>query len=859
MARAVKKISAKKDQKIEDLLGLVDLGKVEQVKQASGIFMSVYDVLRKYKGFTKVVWRDQVDDYFKKCYSNGKVAIDTETDNSVDPRTAIMVGLCLFTPYSYPVYIPVNHYDKVTGLRVKNQITNEELTPYLEKLKNCFCIYHNAKFDVNVIDTNCNVRLPVNWETFVTAKLLDENRIGHAPYSLKTLYRDLLEPAQPVYNIGNLFHENKTAEVNAFALYSAMDPYDTYKLYERQYEELQAPSMQRLYKLATEIEFKITEISAQMEQEGANFDVALAKKYLIKFQRLTQEKQDEINKFFEPLRYKKGLKLAEWPINVSSSDQVVTALNEMGISCEDSQEPTLKALKEIYPICGTILECRSANHMVTSFFKPYIECVNKKTGRIHASFDQLGGEDKSIKTGRFSCKSPNLQQLPAFDDSVRLCFRGDDGNCIIGSDYSAQEPRITASVTNEDALISGYNLRNEEFPRGKDYYSQLASAAFNKPYWECTEFRKPVKVEKFLSVIPDSYYVTLSNGNTEQVKRVEIGQTLKGENDIDILIESKESTSEGLKFNSGKNLIKAYYYEQGEFNAEGKALRAKAKGVQLGIVYGMGSARLAKQIGVEFDEGERILNDFFSSYKNVAAWREFNVKKMQTYGFMETLKGRRRRLPDIFLNPVDVKIYDIEKVDNIFPNIYGDSIKVLNKEESDRQSKIVSSMNFKKKESQKEVLKQAGFEVRDNGGFISRVNTQCTNSVIQGSAADMTKLAMIEIVNSPILKKYGAKLRFLVHDEILIEAPIEHRIEVEREFVDCMIRAPKDFCQVAMICDAELETRWKEGHTIGNILKCYNSEGIEAVYNKYEEFDKNDLDKIVKGEFDPETEIIRVR
>ena len=50
---------------------------------------------------------------------------------------------------------------------------------------------------------------------------------------------------------------------------------------------------------------------------------------------------------------------------------------------------------------------------------------------------------------------------------------------------------------------------------------------------------------------------------------------------------------------------------------------------------------------------------------------------------------------------------------------------------------------------------------------------------------------------------------FLEKGHYILEAPVEHRVEVEKEFVDCMIRAPKNLCKVAMICDAELETRWK--------------------------------------------------
>lgn len=424
---------------------------------------------------------------------------------------------------------------------------------------------------------------------------------------------------------------------------------------------------------------------------------------------------------------------------------------------------------------------------------------------------------------------------------------------------TAQEPRLTSSVSGEKALIDGYNLRNEEFPRGKDYYSQLASAAFNKPYWECTEFRKPTKIEEFLTIVPEDYYVTLDDGKIELAKKVEVGQKIIGKSES-VLITEKEAVEDGIKFNNGSVSIKAYHYEQGEFNAEGKALRARAKGVQLGVVYSMGAATLSKQIGVELDEGKKILNDFFSTYKDIAYWREFNTKKMKNYGFMETPLGRRRRLPDVFLNPVEVKVYENQPVDNIFPNIFTNFIKVQDLEQSKEKTKEISEIkNWKKKENLKEMYKSIGYSVVDNGAFLSRANTQCTNSVIQGGAADMTKMAMIKIYNNPILKKYGAKLRFLVHDEILIEAPVEHRAEVEKEFINCMVTAPENICKVKMICDAELETRWKLGHTCGKIKELFNKEGREAVYNQYAEFNKEDLDKIIDGNFDVETEVLRVR
>ena len=151
-----------------------------------------------------------------------------------------------------------------------------------------------------------------------------------------------------------------------------------------------------------DIEMKITAIACEMEQEGAYFDKELATLYREKYSRLAEESQEKINEFFAPVRgqtyvpevdengniigpLKKPVKI-EWPLNVVSSDQVLAALWKMGIKPENSQAGTLEALAKIYPIMQVILDYRSDNHMVTSFFDPLIEKVNPVTGRIHASF-----------------------------------------------------------------------------------------------------------------------------------------------------------------------------------------------------------------------------------------------------------------------------------------------------------------------------------------------------------------------------------------------------------------------------------------------------------------------------------------
>lgn len=419
MARVVKRVK-QKNTEIADVLGLIDMAKLEEVKQETIQTLSVEDVLRKYKGYVvKMTNLRKIEKLFDQAIVNGIISIDTETNNSVEARTAIMVGVCLYTPFRRPVYIPCAHRDKLTGELVPGQVSFSFLKEQFQRIKDAQVktVWHNAKFDVNVIDTNCGIRLPAYWDTMVAAKLLDEN-IKSA--RLKDLYRLLIEPAQPTYGITKLFEANETADIDKFTLYSAVDPFDTYKLYEYQKKILEYPSMSKVLGLFLNIEMRICEIACEMEQEGAHIDADLCRNYLEYWKNLADRYKEKILNFFSPVKSK----VEEWPINIVSTDQVRDAFAAMNIHVDDTTSESLTALSKEIPIANDIVEYRSANHMVTSFFGPLLEQINPKTGRIHASFNQLGTEDKTIKTGRFSCVQPNLQQLPSFDDSVRLCFNG---------------------------------------------------------------------------------------------------------------------------------------------------------------------------------------------------------------------------------------------------------------------------------------------------------------------------------------------------------------------------------------------------------------------------------------------------
>ena len=84
-------------------------------EQMGAIRAEVYRILGKYKDNTVVIkTRAQLRDYISKSISNGIIAIDTETNNSLQPITCKLMGPCIYTPGEKNAYIPINHVDLFT-------------------------------------------------------------------------------------------------------------------------------------------------------------------------------------------------------------------------------------------------------------------------------------------------------------------------------------------------------------------------------------------------------------------------------------------------------------------------------------------------------------------------------------------------------------------------------------------------------------------------------------------------------------------------------------------------------------------------------------------------------------------------
>ena len=187
-------------------------------QQLLEIEQEVNRILGVYKEKTQVI-TDIVTlhNYIDLAISNGVIAIDTETNNSLQPVSCKLMGACIYTPGGKNIYIPVNHVNPETTERLENQLTEEQIAHEFSRLSNTNIIMHNGKFDYEVIKCTCGVSLNIYWDTIIAAALLNENE--HV--SLKEQYIQKIDPSIEKYDIENLFKNLEYALVDpkVFALY----------------------------------------------------------------------------------------------------------------------------------------------------------------------------------------------------------------------------------------------------------------------------------------------------------------------------------------------------------------------------------------------------------------------------------------------------------------------------------------------------------------------------------------------------------------------------------------------------------------------------------------------------------------
>ncbi len=436
---------------------------------------------------------DTYNDYIDKAIQFGRISIDTETNNSLDPITCKIMGLCLYVKGEKQAYIPVNHIIRATDELLPNQLTEKEIAEGLKRIidSKTYVVMHNGKFDYQVIKCTCGVKIPPMWDTFIGAKLLDENeRAG-----LKEQYISKIDHEQEKYAIEELFEnlEYSIVDPDLFALYAATDAMMTDKLYEYQMKLFNLPENKHVLDLANNLEMPLVEVMAEMELAGMEVDqeyaTLLSNKYNKELKAIDEQISAELLKI-KPMidswrqseeanakpKNKKGdgegkskNEQLEDPVNMGSPTQLAILFYDVMRCPQVSKksprgtgEKELEAIGEKLktPICKLLLERREKVKLISTYIEPIPELAKKwPDGRVRTHFNQYGADTGRLSSGGrivFGLDDEwgglNFQNIPSHNREIRMLFKSKSEE----EDIYDEDSKYTVKGWTEVETVSGY-------------------------------------------------------------------------------------------------------------------------------------------------------------------------------------------------------------------------------------------------------------------------------------------------------------------------------------------------------------------------------------------------------------------
>ncbi len=305
-------------------------------------------------------------------------------------------------------------------------------------------VCHDLKREINVLHA-AGVKLsgPV-FDLMIASYLLFSGERRHSLGSMLSLYRSLPPEAKEASP------EERRArfETEAAQLASLGAELD---------KELKQAD---LVKLNQDIELPLAAVLARMERLGIGVDASYLREISVKFGQDIKKLEAAIHD------------LAGGEFNINSPQQVKEVLFEkLKLSAQGLKKTAkgrelstaaseLEKLRGSHPIIEVILSYRELAKLKSTYIDALPELVHKKTGRIHASFNQA-----VTATGRLSSSDPNLQNIPTADTEhgrmVRNAFVAAPGHLLVAADYSQIELRIAAHIAGDQAMIKVFQ-NNED-------------------------------------------------------------------------------------------------------------------------------------------------------------------------------------------------------------------------------------------------------------------------------------------------------------------------------------------------------------------------------------------------------------
>ena len=417
--------------------------------------------------YTIIRTREALEAVVAEVRAKGMMAVDTETDGLCAPVVGL-AGISITTESGRGVYIPTNspdpssHLDEATVLEVLRPLLAD---PAIGK------IGHNLKFDLNVLRGHDAPLAGIIGDTMIESYVIDATRASH---SMNALSEN--ELGRRCVSITEIIGKGKSqirfsqAELETAGLYAAEDADVTMQLEEHLRPQLNRLGLTELYE---KTELPLLEVLAELEFNGIIVDPDELDRQRVRIQvRIDELRQAVIDEAPHPFSPDSPKQLAAALFNKSTDEPPGLGLKPLKkgktgpstnveVLTKMSEDPAIES-----SIPQNILEYRQLAKLVNTYLVALKEAIQPKTGRIHASFNQV-----VTATGRLSSSGPNLQNIPIRSEAgreIRKAFVAKPGHVLLAADYSQIELRVLAHLSGDEALI-------QAFKDGMDIHTAVAA------------------------------------------------------------------------------------------------------------------------------------------------------------------------------------------------------------------------------------------------------------------------------------------------------------------------------------------------------------------------------------------------
>lgn len=558
-------------------------------------------------------------------------------------KDALVVGFSVCCDIDLAYYVVRAYWDKEQQklIWLDNEAKAKEI---IELLKTKELVTQNGTVDFNWTEVNFGIQLrhKCHTDVMIMAHLLDENRpvglkeLGYAEFGADAKKEQEDMKASVIAN-GGVWEDKRggnkemyKADWEIMGLYGAKDAILTLKLFYLYvpklfeqgldkffYEDESMPlfntatydlnttglrvDMEALKKLEGELTIEIAQLKEQVMTDimpyvqekypgttkknmfniGASQQMAwlLFIKLDLDWKKLTDKGRDLAKSLLGKAPYNpSGRSQFERVIRESVDEKGRPLKLEKYLKCDKN---VLMNYKHRYDWIDKLLK----HNQLTKLLNTYVVGLQERVryGVIYPSFLQHG-----TTGGRYSSRNPNFQNLPRDDKRIKRCIISRPGKVFIGADYSQLEPRVFASMSQDERLMAC-------FARGEDFYSVVGIPVFKK--FECSSYKKD---SNYFGADPDPK-------DPESIKRW---------------------------------ARKLYPH-----------LRQIAKNSALAVTYGTTAYRLSDMLrddagrNLTIDQCEQIIRDYFEEFPKVREFQLAMHKQAIEQGVVYNLYGRPRRIP----------------------------------------------------------------------------------------------------------------------------------------------------------------------------------------------------------------------